>query len=750
MLQPQPTFLRVSDFCRRPDTQATSSVKLPVRIKILPRDTFSLKIQASISNLNNKAAAFFKKGIQTNDFHSVALIASQSTGIILKGVSLLYGSLVVLNYTKSNPDALASEHGSCVTVILLPCPPDAAVASSTESPTAAQTKTATEKSDSNNDYVLPAVFISATVAATLGCAWDTCSVLSAVKSDASGRSNMRTACIAGYLQEYVPPHLHVAKLLFPRWIQSEDGRLHQWILQASHVTLNCLGYPVPLATATSIVWPRPCGGILFSKEAILQVQDPISHLDVYYEVLEVQPQLTKETALSSSTVDAGPAALSSSGGTRHHKACYKTALETVYTYLNASHSGAPKRKVSRRLPPLDPLPQSRVKDSTLKEYPHPDLPALVRALRGIPATDAIPQERVIALVGTDTENDVRRLVQAAAHSIGMRHLSVLGLAAFAADNGHSVSTGSLSDQLEGLQIALDQARRCSPCVLHVVDLDLEFTSDQHDPSFRDEQENLVWSILMDALDTTLCQQPSPSTASMDPSAPGDRDDNITRDDANGSPAWSSHNDIQFESEWRCAPSLLVVISTSRYLTRTVSPGPLLQNLAYDAMSLSSPDAEFVSFLWGELGNNQAPSLCDTDRNKVDKAYVISIQDLLVARNVHDIRLIHERWMSRHDASKSLQEQREAFGCLCQDVDRERRWQSPSKSSSQVKVANVKWDDVGGLSEVRREILDTIELPLRYPHFFPNGGRSGILLYGTDIMDIFWYYCFPVAGESDSF
>lgn len=44
---------------------------------------------------------------------------------------------------------------------------------------------------------------------------------------------------------------------------------------------------------------------------------------------------------------------------------------------------------------------------------------------------------------------------------------------------------------------------------------------------------------------------------------------------------------------------------------------------------------------------------------------------------------------------------------------------------------VKWEDVGGLEEVKRGVLDTVELPLRHPHLFAAGlkRRSGVLLYG---------------------
>jgi len=47
------------------------------------------------------------------------------------------------------------------------------------------------------------------------------------------------------------------------------------------------------------------------------------------------------------------------------------------------------------------------------------------------------------------------------------------------------------------------------------------------------------------------------------------------------------------------------------------------------------------------------------------------------------------------------------------------------------VPDVRWDDVGGLENVKRAILDTVELPLKHPSLFAAGlrQRSGVLLYG---------------------
>ncbi|KAK9876803.1 hypothetical protein WA026_015041 [Henosepilachna vigintioctopunctata] len=47
------------------------------------------------------------------------------------------------------------------------------------------------------------------------------------------------------------------------------------------------------------------------------------------------------------------------------------------------------------------------------------------------------------------------------------------------------------------------------------------------------------------------------------------------------------------------------------------------------------------------------------------------------------------------------------------------------------VPKVQWEDIGGLSEVKREIIETINFPLKFPDIFSSSGlrRFGILLFG---------------------
>ena len=46
----------------------------------------------------------------------------------------------------------------------------------------------------------------------------------------------------------------------------------------------------------------------------------------------------------------------------------------------------------------------------------------------------------------------------------------------------------------------------------------------------------------------------------------------------------------------------------------------------------------------------------------------------------------------------------------------------------LQIPNVTWDDVGGLMDIKSEILDTIQLPLQYPELLAAGlRRSGKLI-----------------------
>ncbi|XP_034834037.1 peroxisomal ATPase PEX6 [Maniola hyperantus] len=74
-------------------------------------------------------------------------------------------------------------------------------------------------------------------------------------------------------------------------------------------------------------------------------------------------------------------------------------------------------------------------------------------------------------------------------------------------------------------------------------------------------------------------------------------------------------------------------------------------------------------------------------------------------------------------------------CLVQEEDFNNALESIRSLQSQhldaPKILKVYWEDIGGLEKLKKELLKTIEFPIKFPHLFKMSSlkRSGILLYG---------------------
>ena len=622
--------------------------------------------------------------IRSKDIHNTALINSTQ---ILRELSLVQGNLAVLRVQ----EGASSSENVLVTLRL-----------DQDSITTSDQKSSREKCNKqqlqqqNEDIAAMRVLISTTLAATLGCA----RLVILQQSNTSSMKRTENSEAAPPKVTEIPALLRAWKSPLVYFNQRPFRKATRDILpSARKVRLQPLGRPVLSATPTSaIAWPPPPNGIIVQESSILQVQDPPSKQMFYYEVVCIQSNSQEDTLLS-----------------LDQSTFFKTTSKTQYIYQflqdslpDESSSGSGSGSSSNDETQKYPTGVCRRLPQQVGTCPHPDLPELTQALLGISTRTTSP-ERIFSIIGTDSEHDVRRLVQVTASALGMRCLSVPGLAAFAAANGHEVTTGSLMDQMEGLQMALNQAMASRPCVLHFVDFDSEFSSLRNDPSLREEHEQRLWSVLMDALDSFS--------------------------ETSKSRLFSNHNSSNVGNDSRYTPSVLVVISTAHPLSKISPMGPLLQNMVYRPIHLSYPDEAYAIFLWKEYSKERERSTTVKNQGMEEKLVSESIQHLLPGRPVQDIRILHEQW---YQCAPFLTETesnlREHFDKLCSDLDRQRRMQA-NKSSSAAKVANVKWEDVGGLAQVRREIMDTIELPLMYPHYFPNGGRSGILLYGMLVHDM---------------
>lgn len=89
-------------------------------------------------------------------------------------------------------------------------------------------------------------------------------------------------------------------------------------------------------------------------------------------------------------------------------------------------------------------------------------------------------------------------------------------------------------------------------------------------------------------------------------------------------------------------------------------------------------------------------------------------------------------------SSSVEDSSNKINDASQDLSKENVFKALERSKKRnasalgtPKVPNVKWEDVGGLEDVKKSILDTVQLPLMHKDLFSSGlrKRSGVLLYG---------------------
>jgi len=110
-----------------------------------------------------------------------------------------------------------------------------------------------------------------------------------------------------------------------------------------------------------------------------------------------------------------------------------------------------------------------------------------------------------------------------------------------------------------------------------------------------------------------------------------------------------------------------------------------------------------------------------------------VSGLLAGYQVYDLHLfvqrciqsLYERQQHLHHGSPVL------FMRHLRDVASGIQSQENKKNKQQITIPKVSWDDIGGLEKAKKQILDTIQLPLQKPHLFSSGmkKRSGIILFG---------------------
>ena len=80
---------------------------------------------------------------------------------------------------------------------------------------------------------------------------------------------------------------------------------------------------------------------------------------------------------------------------------------------------------------------------------------------------------------------------------------------------------------------------------------------------------------------------------------------------------------------------------------------------------------------------------------------------------------------------------EVLDSMCVTMDHFRTALKNSKGPSNIResyveVPNIRWIDIGGLEDVKQELKETVEYPLKYPDLFARFKREpsrGVLFYG---------------------
>jgi peroxin-6 len=261
--------------------------------------------------------------------------------------------------------------------------------------------------------------------------------------------------------------------------------------------------------------------------------------------------------------------------------------------------------------------------------------------------------------------NVTEAIQVAADRLGRRLVPVRGLAFHAYFHGRVKNP---TGSLADKLIGLEVALEQALYHAPAVLLlqDLDKELSIHDHELQEDEESRIWSLIMDYL------KPSSNAT-------------LRKGKRSGT------------------PPVLVVLSSEKVLKR----GPLMRNLVHPSVVCSIPDANYIEYLWKLHIKDIPPTelLCEilSGRTRDQICRILRNIQRKLNRDVPDfVALLRE---------------------ICEEHD------NRTKLSSMAKIPKVHWEDVGGLSHVRSEIMEAIELPLQHPNLFPPSTRSGILLYG---------------------
>jgi hypothetical protein len=336
--------------------------------------------------------------------------------------------------------------------------------------------------------------------------------------------------------------------------------------------------------------------------------------------------------------------------------------------------------------------------------------------------DLLPMHypRPIHIIG-DEENHVSACTAEAADIMGMRYFRVEGLANFWAhynflqsysqlsdEKVNRALTGQLADKLQGLAAAMKIAQKSAPCVLHVVGIDEELSpasGHSADADGRKEEEQRILQVIHEALLESSNRRRTTTSSLLGGSNETSLNDN--------------HN-----------TSLVTRVAVVFSSAKPLPSGPFVSSLEQNSIQLSAPDLRYARYLWNDNADNTFDE----------------ISSMLAGLSARDIVFLRQkfvpRWKTETQNGQADNEQSTGLAVsilkpllsVLETTNALTQTSSYASGSSTVPLSstalpNVRWEDIGGLSSVRHEIMDAVELPLKYPELFKGSRRSGILLFG---------------------
>lgn len=183
-----------------------------------------------------------------------------------------------------------------------------------------------------------------------------------------------------------------------------------------------------------------------------------------------------------------------------------------------------------------------------------------------------------------------------------------------------------------------------------------------------------------------------------------------------------HPQIWFEKDQCPQESLEIKQCLLEQLARTI---------ASQTAGVVPRDLRFI------VGDADASMICkwfeNTNREEREDVYNVTCQINMECqdRNQEDTSEIAAQTDNSMDIRKSAIERSIQLSVADMEASFERFKSRMTSALGAPKVPNVKWEDVGGLEDAKKAILDTVQLPLLHRDLFASGlrQRSGVLLYG---------------------